>query len=173
MILRAQTEADKKIMDAEILGDVETWVRGDESPWRPQVRDFAESRAAHLENEKVSAFTVAMPDDEPAGMASLWGIDFYNRKAHIGLSLRPTHRGKGLGTDVVRVLCRYAFVVLGLHRVGIETLADNEAMIRSAQRVGFVREGVLRRDGWVMGKFLDIHMFGLLVEEWTERHGGS
>jgi RimJ/RimL family protein N-acetyltransferase len=58
-----------------------------------------------------------------------------------------THQGdrlKGYGTDVVGVLRHCGFVVRGLRRLQIETLSDNAAMLRSAERDGFVREGVLR-----------------------------
>jgi RimJ/RimL family protein N-acetyltransferase len=48
------------------------------------------------------------------------GTDNHNRSAHIGLGLLPSCRGKGYGTDVVAVLCRYSFVVRGLHRLQID-----------------------------------------------------
>jgi RimJ/RimL family protein N-acetyltransferase len=100
------------------------------------------------------------------GSAVLWGIDDHNRTAHIGLGLLPSARGKGYGTDVVAVLCHYGCVVRGLHRLQIETLSDNDAMLRSAERNGFVREGVLRSAAWVMGEFVDEVLLGLLAEEW-------
>jgi hypothetical protein len=59
-----------------------------------------------------------------------------SQKAHLGVSLRPAFRGRGLGADVVRVLCQYGFVVRGPHRLQIETLSDNTAMIASATRSG-------------------------------------
>jgi RimJ/RimL family protein N-acetyltransferase len=97
----------------------------------------------------------------------LWGIDSHHRSAHIGLALRPAFRGKGLGTDVVRVLCHYGFVVLGLHRLQIDTLTDNHAMIHAAEKVGFQREVVHRQETWVLGEFADEVVFGLLEREWT------
>ena len=100
------------------------------------------------------------------GTATLWGIDTHNRSAHIGLGLLPSARGQGYGTDVVAVLCHYGFVVRGLQRLQIETLSDNEAMLRSAERNGFVREGVTRSSAWVMGEFLDEILLGLLVRNW-------
>ena len=53
-----------------------------------------------------------------------------------------------------------------LRRLQIETLSDNAAMLRSAERNGFVREGVLRSSAWVMGEFLDEVLLGLLVQDW-------
>lgn len=72
------------------------------------------------------------------------GIDNHNRSAHLGLGLLPSSRGKGYGTDVVDAVCQHGVLIRGLQRLQIETLSDNAAMLRSAERNGFVREGVLR-----------------------------
>ncbi len=57
--------------------------------------------------------------------------------------------------------------VRGLHRLQIETLADNTAMITAATRAGFSVEGTLRRSAWVYGAFVDLVVLGLLAEEWA------
>ena len=93
-------------------------------------------------------------------------VDLHNRAAHIGISLRPAFRGRGLGVDVVRVLCRYGFAVRGLHRLQVETVAANIAMIQAASRAGFTREGTLRRSAWANGDFTDEAVLGLLAAEW-------
>ncbi len=94
---------------------------------------------------------------------SAWGS---NRAAHLGISLLPAYRGRGFGTDVVRVLCEYGFAVRGLHRLQIETLSDNIPMIAAA-RAGFTAEGTLRHSAWVYGTFADEIILGLLSHEWT------
>jgi RimJ/RimL family protein N-acetyltransferase len=65
------------------------------------------------------------------------------------------------------VLCRYGFAVRGLHRLQMETLSDNHAMIAVATRLGFTREGTTRDSGWVNGKFADDVIFGLLATEFS------
>lgn len=110
--------------------------------------------------------------DELVGDALLWGIDTHNRVAHLGISLRPAFRGRGLGSDTVRVLCQYGFEVRGLHRLQIETLASNAAMLAAAARAGFTREGTLRRAAWVTGQFADEAILGLLAEEWPGSRPG-
>jgi RimJ/RimL family protein N-acetyltransferase len=54
----------------------------------------------------------------------------------------------------------------GLHRLQAETLADNDAMIQTAGRAGFTREGTLRRSAWVDADFADEVILGLLATEW-------
>jgi RimJ/RimL family protein N-acetyltransferase len=116
----------------------------------------------------VVAFSVVelVPGEPLAGAAVLHGIDLHNRSAHLGITLRPAFRGRGLGLSTVRVLCDYGFRIRGLHRLGIETLSDNDAMMRAAEEAGFVREGLLRQAAWVSGRFLDEVLYGLLATEW-------
>lgn len=167
--LRARREADVPVLHAELYEDVTMRSRADSRPWRPISSDSLESpysvAVQHLDAVIFSVVTLA--DDKLAGDALLWSIDTHNRSAHVGLSLLPACRGRGLGTDVVAVLCHYGFVVRGLHRLQVDTLADNRAMIAAAQRSGFVLEATLRASAWVTGEFVDEVILGLLVDDWT------
>ncbi|HXY44078.1 MAG TPA: GNAT family protein [Acidimicrobiales bacterium] len=172
--LRARIESDVAILHTELYDDVHTRSRADGRPWRPISPDApaAPYRISDPTDDWAAFSVVELTDGHPlAGEAILWGIDLHHRRAHIGVSLRPAFRGRGLAADAVKVLCEYAFVVRGLHRVAIETLRDNVAMLRTAEQTGFVREGVLRKAAWVNGEFLDEVIFGLLVEEWAELRG--
>jgi RimJ/RimL family protein N-acetyltransferase len=89
------------------------------------------------------------------------------------VSLRPSFRGRGLGTDVVLALCEYGFTVRGLHRLQVETLASTAAMIGGAVRAGFTHEGTLRGAAWGNGEFADEVILGLLAGEWASRRDGA
>jgi RimJ/RimL family protein N-acetyltransferase len=166
--LRARHEEDIPVLRTELFDDVVNSSRAEGGPWRPISPGSKDPRlVVDEQNERVVPFSVVELDGGTLiGTATLWGIDPHNRCAHIGLGLLPSARGKGYGTDVVAALCHYGFVVRSLHRLQIETLADNTAMLRSAESNGFVREGVLRSSAWVMGEFLDEVLLGLLVEDW-------
>src|ERR1700722_7042505 len=164
--LRAQEDNDVPVLHAELHDDVATWVRADSRPWRP-IPASAESpvRAAGSRDRAVFS-VVRLATGELARQAMLSAIDLHNRSAHVGISLRPAFRGSGLGTDTVRVLCRYAFAILGLQRLQVETLASNAAMITTATQAGFVPEGTLRQSAWVDGQFADEVILGLLARDW-------
>ncbi|MEV8634233.1 GNAT family protein [Streptosporangium sp. NPDC051023] len=166
--LRARHEDDIPILRAELYDDVVNSARAEGRPWRPITPGSKDPRLVVDDTEQghVPFSVVKLDDGTLVGTATLWGIDNHNRSAHIGLGLLPSARGKGYGTDVVAVLCHYGFVVRGLQRLQIETLSDNAAMLRSAERNGFLREGVLRSSAWVMGEFLDEVLLGLLVQDW-------
>ena len=169
--LRARSEDDGRILHAELYDDTDTWVRSDTRPWVPV--PFGPGSPHWTGDEAPSAADTAvfavteLATGELAGEALLWGIDLHNRSAHLGLSLRPAFRGRGLGGDTVRVLCRYGFAIRGLRRLQLETLTDNHAMIAAAERAGFTREGVTRSSGWVNGRWADDVIFGLLDTEFS------
>ncbi|WP_157248602.1 GNAT family N-acetyltransferase [Nonomuraea typhae] len=166
--LRARHEEDIPVLRAELFDDVVNSARADSQPWRPITPGSKDPRLVVDDTQQglVPFSVVELEGGTLIGAATLWGIDTHHRSAHVGLGLLPAARGKGYGTDVVAVLCHYGFVVRSLHRLQIETLADNHAMLRSAERNGFVREGVLRSSAWVMGEFLDEVLLGLLVQDW-------
>ncbi len=166
--LRARHEEDIPILRTELYDDVVNSSRAEGRPWRPITPGSQDSRLVVDDKEQghVQFSVVELDGGTLVGTAVLWDIDNHNRSAHIGLGLLPSSRGKGYGTDVVAVLCHYGFIVRGLQRLQIETLSDNVAMLRSAERNGFVREGVLRSSAWVMGEFLDEVLLGLLVQDW-------
>ncbi|WP_035796632.1 GNAT family N-acetyltransferase [Kitasatospora mediocidica] len=169
--LRARHESDVPVLHAELYEDVATRSRSDTRPWRPIAPGSAASPYAVADpSDDVSFFSVLeLASGELAGEALLWGIDVHNRTAHVGMSLRPSFRGRGLSGDVVRVLCHYGFTVRGLQRLQLETLTDNIAMSRAALGAGFTQEGILRRAAWVNGAFVDEVVFGLLADEWNGR----
>jgi RimJ/RimL family protein N-acetyltransferase len=166
--LRARHEDDIPVLRTELYDDVVNGSRAEGRPWRPITPGSKDSRLVVDDKEQglVPFSVVELDAGTLVGTATLWGIDNHNRSAHIGLGLLPSSRGKGYGTDVVAVLCHYGFVVRGLQRLQIETLSDNDAMLRSAERNGFVREGVLRSSAWVLGEFLDQVLLGLLAQDW-------
>src|ERR1700755_225468 len=109
--LRARHEADIPVLHDELYNDVIMRSRSDGRPWRPISPDPAASPYAISDSGDESACfsVVTLEDDELAGEAVLWRIDTHNRSAHLGIALRPAFRGRGLGLDVVRVLCDYGF----------------------------------------------------------------
>ncbi len=169
--LRAQQDSDIEVFETELLNDAETRMRSDSRPWRPVTpgspdSPYREQAPRGDQSATVPFSAVELATGELVGNALLWGIDLHNRNAHLGISLRPAFRGKHLGTDIVRVLCRYGFAIRGLHRLQVDTLADNDAMIGAATRAGFVHEGTLRQFAWVNGSFADEVILSQLASEW-------
>lgn len=167
-MLRARIEDDVAVLHEGLYEDVAIRSRTDLKPWRPIPAGSQSPFAPRPPDDGTASFSVVeLATDSLAGSALLWGIDPHNRTAHLGVALLPDFRGLGLSTDVLNVLCHYGFTVLGLHRLQVDTLADNIAMIRAAERAGFTREGTLRESAWVAGRFLDDVILGRLAPDVT------
>jgi len=76
-------------------------------------------------------------------------------------------RGRGVGSEAVGLLLRFAFDDLNLQRVQLHVFADNAAAIRVYEKAGFVREGVLRQAAHIGGKYVDVVLMGILREDYA------
>lgn len=79
---------------------------------------------------------------------------------------------KGSGRRLGRMALAHAFDVLDLHKVCGQALDFNEASVRFHLSLGFQREGVLRQQCRVNGRYHDLVCFGLLSNEWKATQSG-
>ena len=96
-----------------------------------------------------------------AGFVKLFEIQ-YRSKAQIGYWLSEPLWGKGLMTEALEAVIKFAFGKLGLHRIYATTHIDNRASQRVLEKLGFRKEGVLRKHGRLQGQWTDSVMYGLL-----------
>jgi RimJ/RimL family protein N-acetyltransferase len=102
------------------------------------------------------------------GNVDLRAINWKDRHAELGIVIgEKSYWGHGYGTDTVRTMLRLAFEEMNLHRVFLRVDADNERGIRCYERVGFQREGTLRHAAFREGAYVDQHVMGILVHEFT------
>ncbi|MEN3010519.1 MAG: GNAT family protein [Candidatus Bipolaricaulaceae bacterium] len=100
------------------------------------------------------------------GNIGLHRVDLKNRTAALGIVIgEKAFWGQGYGREALRVLLRYAFFELGLHRVELETFAFNERALRCFEAVGFKRVGVRRQALFRDGAFHDVVLMDLLAPE--------
>ena len=94
-------------------------------------------------------------------------IDWLNRSAAVGIVIGDKSLwGKGYGADAMRVLMRLAFDKMNLHRLGLNVFDYNQRAIKSYEKCGFKREGVLREDHFARGKYHDTIVMGILESEY-------
>ena len=94
------------------------------------------------------------------GNCGLHEVDLANRRTMVGIMIgEPDARGRGYGTEAMRLLLDYAFTVLGLHSVMLTVFAYNHAGRRCYEKAGFRELGRRRESRWYHGRFWDeIHM---------------
>jgi RimJ/RimL family protein N-acetyltransferase len=103
---------------------------------------------------------------EFVGHVTLWGASLPTRSATLGIIIGPAHVGRGYGTDAVRVIARYGFRAMGLHRISLTVAAFNARGRRAYEKAGFQLEGVRRDAVFADGAFTDEILMGLLQPDW-------
>lgn len=112
-------------------------------------------------------FSAELDDGSLIGHVALWGVD-KNASANLGVLIGPPHWSAGHGTDALRVLLRYGFAELGLHRVGLDVFAYNTRAIATYRKLGFVEEGRRREVLYHAGERHDVVLMSLLSREWRQ-----
>jgi len=108
-------------------------------------------------------------DDRLIGDVALHRIQSRDRQAGFGILIgEKAEWSKGYGTEATRLIVRYAFDVLNLHRVWLHVLEDNQRGTRAYEKVGFKIEGVLRQSAFREGRYLDMITMGILRGELIE-----
>ena len=97
--------------------------------------------------------------------------DAVSGAANFRTLIGPAGRGRGLGTEAARLILRYGFEVLGLHRIGLDVFAFNPRARRVYEKVGFVVEGVKRDAFRFDGEYVDEIWMAILEEEWARHRG--
>ena len=93
----------------------------------------------------------ALPHLELIGYANLRDFNNIHGTAEIGITLgEASERGKGYGSEAVRLLLGYAFQHLHVWNVWLDTAAYNHRAIRAYEKAGF-REIGRRRGARVAG----------------------
>jgi ribosomal-protein-alanine N-acetyltransferase len=106
-------------------------------------------------------------DDQLIGSITLFNLSFPHRRAEIGYALAREFWGHGYMNEALMALLKYAFEVLELHRIEADVDPRNTASIKTVERLGFQREGILRERWQVNGEIQDALFYGLLKHEWV------
>ena len=145
---------------------------------RPPMRDVAEAeallaniRSSFAERSLFQWGVARLADDRVVGTCTLFNLDAGNRRAEIGYALARDCWGQGLMSEALASLVAYAFGPLDLARLEADVDPRNGPSIRIIEKLGFVREGLLRERWHVGGEAQDSLMLGLLRRDWAARPG--
>ena len=109
---------------------------------------------------------------KPAGSIGIKDINKENNRAgEIGYWLDKKSWKKGVMTKACRGLIGHAFSRMALNRLEIRSATDNLRSQRIPERLGFVREGVLRQAQYLKGDVKDLVLFSMIAEDWTNGQG--
>lgn len=108
-------------------------------------------------------------DTANAGTCGLTSISMIHRHAEWSLLIGPEYQGKGYGKAALKLLLEYGFNHLGLNRIWGEIFETNEKCLNMAEKMGFTREGKLRKSYFKEGTWINSIIVSMLCEEWDGR----
>lgn len=108
---------------------------------------------------------VSKSTKQSIGYIGFENINFIEGHSGFGFFIKKPFRGKGFGSEALNLLLEYGFLHLRLRRIYTEILENNLSSIKVTKKLGFVEEGRLRKQALRSGKYLDILIFGKLLEK--------
>ena len=137
------------------------------------MREEGEARALVMRAQRQAAERTALRwsvvrrrDATVVGTCTLFAFDEQNQHAEIGYALGREHWGQGYMHEALVAVVDWAFRDLRLHRIEADVDPRNAPSVRALERLGFVREGLLRERWHVAGEVSDSLLLGLLRRDW-------
>jgi len=115
----------------------------------------------------------ALEDDKLIGFVDLSGATPHG-DTFVGIGIgERAYWGKGYGTEAMKLVLRFAFAELGLHRVSLDVFEYNPRGVKSYEKAGFRMEGRVREMILRDGQRSDVFFMGVLREDWLKQFGAE
>ena len=177
---------ERAVLRDWLPSDVESYLRWQtygewrlyDAPWENEhVRRTAQEeeafRARFLEmcRQELSVVrkwaAIATLEGKPLGWVNRYGEERFPDAVLVGIDIcEDAYLNQGIGTEALGLWIGYLFANSDVHRIGLDTWSFNGRMMRVAEKLGFVREGVERELIRWQGEWLDRVHFGILRREW-------
>jgi RimJ/RimL family protein N-acetyltransferase len=108
-------------------------------------------------------------DRKPLGFGEVANINWYLQMGWLGLIIGESeYWGQKIGEEVTRLMVEYAFNELNLFKIYAGITSANIGSWRCAEKNGFTREAVFKKDAYVNGKYFDVFIYTLFKEDWLK-----
>ena len=176
-------EGEKVRLRVPLPGDYREWaqLRGEsraflerwEPRWMPDELErgawrlrLARYREDYAQGTALAFFIFEREGGRLAGGITLGNIRHgVSQSGHVGYWIGERYAGRGLMTDAVRVLTRFSFETLRLHRIEAACIPDNARSIRVLEKAGFKREGLLRSYLRINGLWQDHYLYARIADD--------
>ncbi|MFC7441498.1 GNAT family N-acetyltransferase [Laceyella putida] len=83
---------------------------------------------------------------------------------YTGFALDQKHNGRGYTTEALKLIVKFAFEELKLHRIEAHAMPENLGSIRVLEKAGFKKEGIARKNVKINGKWEDHQIMAIINE---------
>jgi ribosomal-protein-alanine N-acetyltransferase len=106
-------------------------------------------------------FAICSPSGPLLGAASLSRDGLFNR-AELGYWIGISYWNHGYCTEAAKAIVDYGFGVLTYHKISARHFVGNHASGRVLEKIGMTREGVLRDDVMIDGRYRTVELYGMV-----------
>jgi diamine N-acetyltransferase len=110
---------------------------------RYDIKQYMSSSRGLYESGQLRLMIDTKPGMETVGTIDLYDFNPHHRRAAIGIMVGGEFQKRGIASDALFVLCRYAFSYLKLHQLYAYIPVDNEPSRRLFAHCGFKESGLL------------------------------
>ncbi|MGE7624971.1 GNAT family N-acetyltransferase [Viridibacillus sp. NPDC096237] len=164
LILREITVDDTPaIFDLFSNNDVTRYYGMDSFTTTNQAKQLVEVFAKNYKENRGIRWGIEVKHHE--GIVGTIGFNAWHQKhkrAEIGYELHPNNWGKGYAREAVSKVIEYGFNFLDLERIGAIVYLENEASSTLLTKLGFEKEGILKKYMYQSGTSYDTTSFSLL-----------
>ncbi|EGU61515.1 GCN5-related N-acetyltransferase [Vibrio nigripulchritudo ATCC 27043] len=167
LILRALSENDAQDL-YNIFSDHQVMKYWNCAPWDglDVATQFIKTSRESMNNNKELTLGIYLKDSgKLLGKIMLFNLEQESRRAEIGFGISRNFWGKGVVFEAASAVVEYAFNSLELRRIEAEIDPLNVASGNALERLGFVKEGLIRQRWEIGGVISDSALFGLLAGE--------
>lgn len=123
-----------------------------------------------LDTSKVHFSIVDVASGDLIGMTGFLQLSAKHQSAQMYITIgEAEYRGRGYAKDVIDTLLTYGFSELGLEKVYLWTLPENEHARNTYIKYGFTQEALMRSHIYCRGQRQDLYQHGILRKEFQAR----
>jgi len=136
-----------------------------------EAQDWVDRQRGRLAEGLGFSFAIAEADtDRAVGGIGLWLSGLRQGRATVGYSIIPSARGRGLAAAALIAVTEFAWTIPALHRIELYIEPWNEGSVRTAERAGYGREGLLRSHQEIGGRRRDMLLYAAVRGSAADRH---
>ena len=120
------------------------------------------------ENDKSYDFNIIdSSTNDVVGWVFLNKVNRQYQMANLGYWVRTSRLGEGIATEAARLIAQHGFEKLGFQRLEIVVHVGHAPSLKIAEKLGAVREGLLRNRMNLHGSPIDAYMHSLIPSDYN------
>jgi RimJ/RimL family protein N-acetyltransferase len=123
---------------------------------------IAKSQPWSMESDGWLSFGISeVATSEKLGNIGLKITNHEAKIAEVGFMIKPSAQGKGFAGEALSLVKDYALSELNLNKLVATCSVSNTGSFKLLEKHGFIREGCLRQNVIISGKYVDDYIYGL------------